>query len=294
LKWLAVINPRSGDRKSHEQICDLSRALEVALPGQVEVFVSERIGQILAVARLRRDVDGFIGVGGDGTLFDLINGMSLGSQRLALVPAGTGNGVARDLGIADESDALEVLRRGIERPIDLIRVEASWPDGGRHVWRMLSTASLGYTSAVVETANVSLKPFGSFCYPIASVVRALIPPRLNGRWRRDGADWQVLSATNIVVNNTKHAGNFEGFPRARCDDGEFDCLIAKAGFAKQLLHNVSMLSRRHFYRPGPAFRARRVDIELDGDDLLMLDGEVTPGVQKISFVVEPGILRMVC
>jgi diacylglycerol kinase (ATP) len=254
--------------------------------------VAEHVGQALSLARQRRDADGFVGVGGDGTLFDLLNGMDPLRQALAVVPAGTGNGVARTLGLRDAEDGLQRIRSGTSRRVDLIAVEARFPSGEGRSWRILSTAALGYAADVVVTANVSLKPFGSLCYPLASLARAVLARRFGGRWRLGDGAWRPLDATNVVVNNTRHAGNFEVFPEASVDDGLADVLVARPGFLRQVVHNVSVLSGRHFYRSGEVAATPRAEFELDEDQTLMLDGEIVTGVVWARFTVAPRALAV--
>ncbi len=292
MKWLAIINPRSGYEKDTAEIERLCAALRAAVGDDLKIKVTERIGHARALAR-RRDVEGFIAVGGDGTLADIVNGMDLDGQILGLMPAGTGNGLARDLGILDGHAAMARLEAGKTRPIDIVRVDVRFRGGEQHRWRMVSTASLGYAADVVDLASGSLKVLGPFCYPAASLLRAFVAFPFAGRWRLDEGGWNHLDASNVIVNNTRHAGNFEVFPEGMADDGALDVLVAKPGLLRQLLHNLSILSGWHFYNAGTLTRAAKVEIDLEEDRVLQLDGEVVQGVKGVSFSVEPGKLRIV-
>ena len=293
VQWLAIVNPRSGHRKNAAQMEEIEDSLREILGDQLDVHVTEYVGDAYREAKKRRDVDGFIAVGGDGTLFDLINGMDLQKQKLAIFPAGTGNGFARALGILDKEVALAALQKGEFRHVDLIEVDAQFVGGEWKRWHVASTASLGYTSDVVELANAYFKPLGPLCYPIASVLQALLQSTMEGRWRQDDSDWQHLLATNVVVNNTIYAGDFEVFPEALIDDEKADVGIAKTGFFTQVLHNLSILSRLHLYTAANIFKTGRIEFELNGQRLLMLDGEIFPGITKASFAVSPKCLEVV-
>ncbi len=293
MQWLAIINPRSGHRKKPGEMEEIETKLRAILSDDLEVSVTQYVGDALRQARQRRDVDGFIAVGGDGTLFDLINGMDLSRQRLAIFPAGTGNGLARALGILDREVALAALEASGCRQIDLIKVTGTFVGGESRSWYVATTASLGYASDVVELANAYFKPLGPFCYPIASIVQAVVQGSMSGRWRSDGGEWKKLEATNVLINNTKFAGDFEALPEACIDDGKADAVVAQAGFFTQVLHNISVLSRLHFYTTGKIFKTGRVDFELAGQRLLMLDGEIVPGIKEVSFAVEANCLKVV-
>ena len=272
---------------------EIENSLRHILGNQLDVYVTQYVGDAYREAKKRRDVDGFISVGGDGTLFDLINGMDLKKQKLAIFPAGTGNGLARALGILDRDVALSALTKGDFRHIDLIEVRAQFFGGEWKKWHVATTASLGYASDVVEVANAYFKPLGPLCYPIASLLQALLQRPMEGRWRYDDTDWQPLWATNVMVNNTKYAGDFEAFPEAAIDDERADVVVAKTGFFTQVMHNLSVLSRLHLYTAGKIFKTGKIEFDLNGQRLLMLDGEIVPGITKVSFAVSPKCLEVV-
>ena len=291
--WLAIINPRSGHRKTDEEISEIQNLLSDSFDQNIEFFVTRHMGDALAISSKRSDVAGFIAVGGDGTLFDIINGMDLKSQKLAIFPAGTGNGLARELGLYDVESALKSLSKNKAKNLDLIKVTAINVGGEQKTWFVSTTASVGYTADVVELANSSFKPLGPFCYPVTSVVQALATRPFRCRIRINRSTWKDISPTNILVNNTTFAGDFKAFPNACIDDGKADFLIARAGFFRQMLHNFSVLSNTHFYQTDQPFAASIVDFELNESRMLMLDGEIIPGILKVTFEVMPGILSMV-
>lgn len=290
MRWLAVINPRSGHRKDEGHIAALRDLLARRLGADVETVVTEHIGHALVLAR-RRDVDGFIAVGGDGTVFDVVNGMDLDSQVLGLLPAGTGNGLARELGLVDVEEALGRIVEGRQRRLDLITAYVQLRGGEICRYRITSTASLGYATDVVELANAVMKPLGPLCYPVTAVVQAFLSRPFTGRWRHDGGPWTVLDVTNLIVNNTRYAGDFEVFPAASATDGAADLVMARVGALRQMAHNLSVLTKLHCYHSGSEWRVQRVDIELDEERMVQLDGEIVPGVVAVTFELEPGRLR---
>ena len=272
---------------------EIELSLRKVLGDELDVYVTSYVGDAYREAKKRRDIGGFIAVGGDGTLFDLINGMDLQKQKLAIFPAGTGNGLARALGILDKEIALSALEKKETRPIDLIEVQAQFVGGEWRKWYVATTASLGYASDVVELANAYLKPLGPLCYPIASLIQAVVQRPISGRWRYGEEKWQPLEATNVMVNNTKYAGDFEAFPNAEIDDEVADVIVAKTGFFSQVLHNLSVLTRLHLYTVGKIFKTGKIEFEMEKQRLLMLDGEIVPGIKKVSFSIAPKCLQVV-
>jgi diacylglycerol kinase family enzyme len=100
--------------------------------------------------------------------------------------------------------------------------------------------------------------------------------------------------TGIVINNTRHLANFRAFPRARLTDGLADVLELQAGWAGQLVHNLSVLTRRYFYQPGREFRTRQVKLKLPTPDVLMVDGELFAEVAELGVTCRPAALRVLC
>jgi diacylglycerol kinase family enzyme len=292
-RWLAIINPRSGHRKSDSEISYIQSLLSDSLNDDIEFFVTRHMGDALSVSRKRRDVAGFLAVGGDGTLFDIINGMDLSSQKLALFPAGTGNGLARELEIYDVDKALQTLQKNECRNVDLIHVEAVDRGGQSRRWYVATTAALGYTADVVELANSSFKPLGPFCYPVTSIIQAMLSKPFRCRMRRDDQATRDITPTNILVNNSRYAGDFLAFPNALIDDGKADFVVARAGFFSQTAHNLSILSQSFLYETSPAFTANFAEFVLEEDRMLMLDGEIVPGIISASFSLKKGILSVV-
>ena len=292
-RWLAIVNPRSGHKKSDQEIDEIRNLLSDSIGHEMEFFITRHMGDALSTSRQRRDVHGFIAVGGDGTLFDVINGMDLQSQKLAVFPAGTGNGLARELGLTDVSVALSAITSGKTRKVDLIKVIGTFIGGEKRAWHVATTAALGYTADVVELANSAFKPLGPLCYPVTSIIQAMITKPFRCRTREGKGPWQHITPTNILVNNSRFAGDFEAFPDALIDDGKGDFLVARAGFLSQTAHNLSVLSGKHVYKSAEPYTSEDREFSMEEDRMLMVDGEIIPGIVSARFAVQKGALTVI-
>jgi diacylglycerol kinase family enzyme len=123
MKWLAIANPAAG------------RAREPISSGRLRDLRGVNVGSCgprrRAIQRLAREssaFDGVIAIGGDGTI-EVLQGIDLSRQCLAVLPAGHGMCLARDLGVADPVRALAALRHGACRPLDLMDVSVGYVDG---------------------------------------------------------------------------------------------------------------------------------------------------------------------
>jgi diacylglycerol kinase (ATP) len=238
-----------------------------------------------------RGFDGLIAVGGDGTVFAVVNCMDLERQTLAIIPTGTGNSLARDYGVKTLETAVSRARTETPRAVDLVELDFCDTNGKREQLYCTSTSAVGYTAAITETANRRFKSLGPLCYPVASLVCALRVPRTSMRISYDGKEPVCKRLTGVMIQNARHAANFELFPDASTSDGLLDFLETDAGFAGQVLHVASVLSRLRFYRPAGIGRAASIRIELETPQLLMVDGEVPARVSSVTAHVVPGRLK---
>jgi diacylglycerol kinase (ATP) len=288
MKRCAIINPWSGNgRTGRIQSVILEKIKDITS----DHIITQYPGHCREAARLAHDFDGLIAVGGDGTIGEVINGMDLERQTLAIVPTGTGNSLARDFGIQTIESAVTVASKPAPAPIDLVHFVCDSPNGERRELYCASTASLGYAARVTELGNKRLKKLGLFCYPAASLVCALHPEYIKAAVSYDGGEESLKQVTGFMIQNARHAANFELFPDAIINDGYFDVMELNAGFMKQTLFNISVLSRLHFYRPFMTRRIHTMQIALEKPQMLMIDGEILEDVFRMLITIVPAKLK---
>ncbi len=305
--WLAIVNPAAGALSRPGSTAALAEALTRDLG--LTVAFSEAPGQAEALARAAAGYVGLLAVGGDGTVAQVVNGMDRRRQGLAVLPAGTGNGLARDLGLplpARGPDALgpalAAARAGLRhprpRPIDLIAVRYRRPGEAAWTRRLaVSTTAVGYAAEVVALAKGALAPLArrlpaGLCYPLGAGLQALRQRPFRLRIGLDGAPPAERQATNLMVHSTAHAGNFRAFPQARPDDGRLTVLLADAGPLAQLRHNLAVLRRRYDFATAEAHAAGRVAIDCDRPRRLMADGELVDGVVAVAWSILAGQVQV--
>src|SRR4051812_44322251 len=103
MKWLAIFNPRCGQHLP-EDLRELSAEVHRRVGADI-AWTPCRKGA-LQLVRQNPNYDGYIAVGGDGTIVEAVNGMNREAQVLGIIPAGTGNGLAHDLGLWDINAAI--------------------------------------------------------------------------------------------------------------------------------------------------------------------------------------------
>ena len=209
------MNPRAGGGP------DASSLAESLAPlGPLRIVETTRAGHARALAR-EADAEGIeriVVVGGDGTLHEVANGLDLPSACvLGLVPAGTGNDLARSLGIPlDPAGAVDVIREGRVSRMDVLEVVV---DGAGEV--AINAACGGFGGEVNARIDQDLKDrWGPLAYVKASLDALRELPLYRVRLCFDQRDVAELSVHSLVVANGAYAARGVCVaPGARTDDG---------------------------------------------------------------------------
>lgn len=252
---------------------------------------------LAAEAAARFDV--VIAAGGDGTVRAVATGLLQAGESgaaLGLLPLGTGNDFATQLGLPDRATAVDALRRGAERRVDVIQVRGPGA-GPRAESYALLFAAAGFAPALLLATSPRLKRWlgRSWCYA-AGFFRALpgfAAPRVTVR--ADGHEFRGRYF-HVCAGNSAQAGGgvMRLSPGARMDDGRLElCLIEALGKA-EIVRRFPQLWRGSF--PGHPkvryFPGCELTVESATPLPLALDGDVV-GVTPASFRVMPGALRVV-
>lgn len=225
--------------------------------------------------------------GGDGTVNACAAALAGTGVPMAVVPIGTGNLVARNLGIPrDPADAVELAVHGRDRAIDLGRV-----DGGV----MVGMAGVGLDAAMVQDAPHRLKRHIGWAAYVVSLFRHIADRGFTAVLDVDGKRTRHRNVRTVVIGNvgTLHGG-ISLFPDARPDDGVLDvAVLAPRSVLGWLPLAASLLRGRG--RP-PAVQWRRgKHIVVSGEQHVLrreADGEPLKDGTVFDVVVEPGALLL--
>jgi len=276
---LAVVNPAAGGGRCGKLVgpaLDRLRAAGIRLdvaetryPGHGSELVREayRAGQ-------RR----FLAVGGDGTSYEIVNGLFPGAESgerptLAFLPLGTGNSFLRDFTDRGAEYATRALLEGRSRTCDVLRM--THRDGVIHYLNLLS---MGFTANVAALTNRRFKSLGEFGYLLGVFLCLLRLRREAFPLRVDGEpEWDRRRCLFLTFNNSKFTGGKMMIaPQADPTDGLVEFVrwgpIGRLG----LLANLHRLyDGSHVAHPLASRRsARRIEFALDGPVDVMVDGEV--------------------
>jgi len=295
--YLAIVNPEAGGGRSRKL---LAPALERLRAGGVDFTLSPTSapGQATAIAReaYRRGVRNFIAIGGDGTSYEIVNGLypqALEAERptLAFLPLGTGNSFLRDFSDRGVEHGIESLIANRRRPCDVMRL--------RHrngVIYYINLLSMGFSADVATLRARRFSNWGELGYvtsiflTLSRFNRRSFPVRVEGEKSFDNRRCLFLT-----FNNSKFTGGTMMIaPNAEIDDGLLEYVrwgpIGRLGLIRNL---PGLYDGTHIQHPLAERKSvRRVEFNLDAPINVMVDGEVlTLHCEELD--VLPGALNVV-
>ncbi len=234
-----------------------------------------------------------VAVGGDGTVRTCAQALEGTGVPLAIVPLGTANLVARELGMPGKTGA--AVRAGFggkDRPIDLARVEDAGNTGQDGVV-FAAMAGIGLDAAVVGAARgYGKRRFGWVAY-LAAGVRHLGWAEREFTVRLDHQTVVRRRARCVVVANVGLLpGGFRLLPEAGVDDGWLDVgiLAPSGGMAWAGVAGRVLARRRGAHRSLERFRARHVQVGAGEELPRQVDGEVIAPGRTLTVSIRPGAL----
>jgi diacylglycerol kinase (ATP) len=274
-RTLVVLNPAAGQEDATRVRRQIGGALAVR-GAPFDLLETARAGDAERMARdgVRKGYRAVAAAGGDGTIAEVITGLAGSEVPLGIIPLGTGNQLAANLGIPlDVESAIEVIVGGRPLPIDIGQLST-----GRYFALM---AGVGWDAELMAACTRELKDrWGFGAYLFAGLRSAVAPPSALFRITADGADLEIRAATVLIAN----AGHlFHGLfpvnvqlaPDTSFHDGRFDVCV----FAPQTLTDVATLLwkvARRQYRGDERmlyFQAENIRIETDPPTVAQVDGD---------------------
>ncbi len=296
-KYLAIVNPAAGGGRVRQLLPSALDRLRGA-GVHVEVRETNDCGHATEIARAAwaEGYRKFISVGGDGTSFEIVNGLFPlanfpDAPTLGFLPLGTGNSFLRDFTEKGSEYAIESLLAGRSRKCDVLRL--------RHktgVLHYINLLSVGFTADVATMRARSFNGWGELGYQIsiftclARFRRRPFPLSLDG-----GKQVDERPCLFLTFNNSKFTGGTMMIaPNASTDDGLIEYVrwgpIGRVGLIRNL---PGLYDGTHTQHPlAEVKKVHRIDFHLDAPVDVMVDGEVIT-LHCESLDVLPGALNIV-
>jgi YegS/Rv2252/BmrU family lipid kinase len=295
-KFLAIVNPAAGGGRARKLV---GAALERLRGGGVSVETAETSapGEATKLARdaYARGFRKFIAVGGDGTSYEIVNGLfpAMGPEAptLAFLPLGTGNSFLRDFSDRGVEFAIEALLAGRSQCCDVLRLRHQ--HGAIHYINLLS---VGFSADVAAMRARRFSGWGELGYQssificLARFRRRPFPLSVDGEKEIDRRPCLFLTFSNSKFTG----GTMMIAPSAEVNDGLIEYVrwgpIGRLGLIRNL---PTLYDGTHIAHPLAERRAaRRIDFHLDAPVDVMVDGEVL-SLHCQSLDVLPSALNVV-
>jgi YegS/Rv2252/BmrU family lipid kinase len=240
-------------------------------------------GERLAQEAVRSGVDLVLASGGDGTITACVSGVAGSGVPLGVLPCGTGNLLARNLGLPLSLDeALAVALTGSDRRLDV---------GAANGRPFVVMAGIGFDAEMLDGADERLKSRVGWAAYVLSALRHLRERPVRMALRADGGPPQRRWASGVIVGNVGSLqGNVRLLPDAVPDDGVLDvAVLAASGWAGWLRLAADVLLRRKTGRV-THLTCRELTVQAGRARPWEVDGEVAGTTRQLRVTLEPGCL----
>lgn len=293
-RLVLIANPISGGGRACA-IAERARATIIGEGVDVDLVVPAGIDAMResVVAAVESAPTAIIACGGDGTVHLVLQAAAATATAMAIIPAGTGNDIARSLGIArrDYDKVARGIARsalaGITREIDLTRIE----QGSRQVWS-LGVTSTGLDSAVNERANRTRRFNGTTRYVLALLAEMRTFRTYEYAVTVDGEPMDGPATLIAIGNGSCYGGGMRICPAASMTDGVLNITwVDRASRATILRVFPRIFSGSHVKHSAVrVLRGRTITVEAKGP-VVYADGERV-GDLPITATAVAGGLRM--
>jgi YegS/Rv2252/BmrU family lipid kinase len=290
---LVIVNPAAGKGRA-VNVWQRVRA-ELSSLETWECVYSQHAGHArkLAASATARGYEKVVALGGDGTVYEVANGLAGTETALGIIPVGTGNDTAGNLGIPFNAlDAARLAAQGSARAIDLGEIRTA-----QSTSYFVNVAGFGFDAEVAwRVVGMPWRKLVGGTVPyVAGVLQTLWRYRSPGM--RISVDQQAIERRVFLVavaNNPSYGGGMRIAPNARHDDGLFDvCVVSDLSRLEVLRLVPKLYSGSHAGHPAvELFRCCEVSAQADRRVRCQADGELV-GDLPASFRIVPGALRCI-
>ncbi|MDQ1392862.1 MAG: hypothetical protein QOF30_1839 [Acidimicrobiaceae bacterium] len=225
--------------------------------------------------------------GGDGTVQRCIDEVAGADVVVAIIPAGTANLLATNLGVPhDLAAAVDIALYGARRRLDVGVVNGE---------RFAVMAGAGFDAIMMQEADGGLKDrFGRLAY-VWTGARATQAEPVKMSIKVDGTPWFKDKATCLLLGNMGTlSGGLTAFPQARPDDGQLEIGVVTAEGPVEWARVLTRLATGHAERSKlvRTTRGRKVDVKLGRAMPYELDGGARPAKKRLQAKIKPGAITV--
>src|SRR5947209_4999987 len=279
---LIILNPAA-----HSERAQRKRAQVESMARDCTICATTRTGDAELMARrgVQEGFEKIVAAGGDGTVNEVVNGLAGTNATLGLLPIGTMNVFATELGLPVHDLVLcwNIIQNDSTRAVDLPKANEKF---------FVQLAGVGLDAQVVKETSAQLKKnFGPLSYLIsAAQVAARRPPRLSIQ----SDDAPIKEGSFVLVGNGRfYGGRFPFFKHAVIDDGKLDVIVFKSlGYLEIIKYLQDVVFSSDIRVPEiEYFQTSRLRVDSDQSVPVELDGELV-GNCPVEFSLQERSLRV--
>lgn len=277
MRLLLIFNPQAARGSARKLLPDIENVLREKNVS-CELLLTARPGHATELVQ-QTDLsgyDGIIAAGGDGTLFEVINGYyrnpAVTRPPVGVIPTGTGNAFARelDLRMNDWRRAIDIICAKQIKKVDVGKFSTN---GQKFFY--VNILGLGFVADVGKTAH-GLKMFGNTAYTMGVFYQLLFLRSYPVTIVADGQTWQDENIF-IEISNSQYTGtSFLMAPQAQVDDGLLDVTVLKKISRRRLIKTFpTIFNGSHIHLDCVNyFQAKKITIKTNSPKVLNADGEL--------------------
>jgi len=280
-RTVLIVNPAAGHGLGLKCFHRLEPRLRRDFPG-LDIRMSEYPGQAVELGRKAAEerVPLLICLGGDGTPFEVVNGLYAEGRppvvpKIGLIPAGTGNSFLRDFEVTSADQALAGILAGRRHQVDLLDFEYR-REGRAERRRALNIIGVGLIADILKLTNERLKFLGAAGYSLAVLLR--LAKGMDNRidLTADGRSWTIRDSALVISNSQFTGGKMRISPRSDVADGRADLVVFREVNRREILAIFKgVFAGTHMSHPKvETTAAAEIAIEAAPAQILMADGEL--------------------
>lgn len=288
-KIVFIVNPKAGISPKSKVVIELLAGNIIPSSRFIpEVIFTERPGHATEIAAnaIANGADIIVASGGDGTVNEVASALVDTDIPMGILPAGSGNGLARCLGISmSYALALRTIIRGNTKLMDVATVNDKL---------YTSIAGIGFDAFVAQKfAESSIRGMISYMQIILNEFSSYKPLTYN--LTIDGEEFEKQALMIVFANSNQFGFNTKIAPDAKVDDGYLDICVVKKMPVTQLLNVGYNTMRGTLGNTGFAeyFRGKEISITNIHDPLMNIDGEPKIMNSPVSIKIKPLCLRVI-
>jgi YegS/Rv2252/BmrU family lipid kinase len=282
-----IVNPVSG-RRPHDTIAEIIRSVIDRKRFAYEIILTESAGHARKLSReaVKNEIDIVVAVGGDGTINEVASEIIFTDTVLGIIPLGSGNGLARHLGIPISAKrAIQLINKNNTASIDTASINGK---------SFVSIAGIGFDALVArEFSKNKKRGFFSYLRIITNKYGRYKPKKYNLKFD-NGLHIKTHAFFISFANSNQFGYSTSIAPQAKLDDGKLDvCIVQKPRvFMMPVVANLLFLKQIHksplveiISTSGLTVKRKERNVNLDGEALKMK--------KKLNIKVNPLSLKII-